>query len=201
MKNQLVITSSSLPEKDQVFEMILRLDQPFQSLAWLMLETGAKLSELQDLRVRDLQLDRGQLQRNGRAWPLSDGLQEALADYLRLILRPAFEQLKRKSGQQMFSATRLFPAWLLDGQESAPLDAFVSTADFVSALQSAASASGYSGRVHSNTLRLVTARSWLEQGMAIPALHETLGHRDLMTTLLLVQTLQQGGLSFLAAGR
>lgn len=196
MKNQVGVTTSSLPDKEQVFEMILRMDQPFQSMAWLMLETGAKLASLQDLQVRDVQLDRGQLQLHGRAWPLSRGLQEALADYFREILRPAFEQLKRGSGKHLFTQIRLFPAWLLDGQESAPLEAYVSTEDFVAALQSAARASGYAGRVHSNTLRLVTARNWLEQGMAIPVLHETLGHRDLMTTLLLVQTLQFGALRF-----
>lgn len=199
MKNQATVRTSSLPEKNQALEMILRLDQPFQSMAWLMLETGAKLASLQDLRVRDLQLDRGQLKLHGRTLPLSQGLQEALADYLRMILRPAFEQMKRGSAQQLFSPARLFPAWLLSGQESAPLDAFVSTGDFVAALQAAARASGYAGCVHSNTLRLVTARHWLEQGMAIPALHETLGHRDLMTTLLLAQTLRHGGLSFAVA--
>jgi site-specific recombinase XerD len=199
MKNQEITTGSTLPDKEQVFEMILRLEQPFQSMAWLMLETGAKLASLQDLRVRDVQLDRGQLQLHGRACQLSLGLQEALADYLRVILRPAFEQMKRASAKNLFAPVRLFPAWLLDGQENAPLDTFVSTGDFVAALQAAAQASGYAGRVHSNTLRLVAARNWLEQGMAIPTLHETLGHTDLMTTLLLAQTLQHGALRFASA--
>jgi len=69
---------------------------------------------------------------------------------------------------------------------------------FVRALQESARAAGFAGLVHSNTLRLACARRWLEQGVPVTELHRRLGHGDMMTTLLMVQALEFGGLTFTA---
>jgi integrase len=188
-----------LPDREQALEMILRLEAPFQTMAWVMLETGAKFSDVQALRVRDVQLDRGWVMIGGRRHDLSAGLMEAVDDYLRRIFRPAFEAMKRSAAGSTFSARKLFPAWMLDGYEHQPVDAVFPVTEYVAALHHASASVGFRGMVNSNTLRLVAAREWLRQGMPVTALHERLGHRDLMTTMLLAQSLQHGGLTFAAA--
>lgn len=191
--------NNALPDRSQALEIVLRIEAPFQVLAWIMLETGAKFSDIQSLRVRDIRLDRGMLICGGRSHEMSAGLMEAIDEYLRTILRPAFEQLKRLRESAPFASRRFFPAWILDGYEHLPVDAALPLAEYVAALQAAASRAGFHGIVNSNTLRLVTAREWLAQGMPLPELHQRLGHGDIMTTMLLAQTLQYGGLTFAVA--
>lgn len=188
-----------LPSRDEALEMIMHLDAPFQTMAWIMLETGAKFSAVQTIRIREVQIERGRLIIDGQTFQLSIGLIESIHAYIATILRPGFEQLKRKSHSMSFSAQRLFPAWIMDGFEHMDLEAVMPLADFVNALQSAAKRSGCRRLVNSNTLRLVAAREWLKQGMKMDDLHQRLGHRDLMTTMLLAQTLRHGGLTFAAA--
>jgi len=188
-----------LPSRSESFDMILKLEAPFQSIAWLMVETGLKFSDLQGLRVRDIQLERGRMMAAGQAFQLSAGLIECVRDYTRDILRPAFEQLKRQESGKMFTEIRLFPLWMLDGCEDAAVDDVLTVTEFVAALQVAGEQSGYRGVVNSNTFRLVAAREWIAQGMSMNELNVRLGHRDLMTTMLLAQTLRHGGLTFAAA--
>lgn len=194
-----------LPNAATVCEIILRLERPFQVMAWLMVETAARMSDLQRLRVnevnRDLKTvvfsDGGRV----RTMPLSCGLVEAVDAYLP-ALREAFEKNKRWNRRsrevRMFADQLLFPAWMLDGFSQASLEEPVPAAEFVRALQFAAVASGYEGRVQSNTLRLFCASRWLEQGMDSGSLHAKLGHGDMMTTLLMVQALKYGGLTFVS---
>lgn len=188
-----------MPERAEAVEMVMQLDVPFQTMAWMMLETGLKYAELQALRVRDICIERSQLHVAGRTYDLSAGLAESVRTFIRAIMRPAFEQLKRPGKGGPFTTQRLFPAWILDGYEDAAPDAAIPVSEFLFALQSAASATGYRGMIHSNTLRLVAAREWMRQGMATMELHRRLGHSDVMTTLLLAQTLQRGELTFAAA--
>jgi len=200
--------SLARPSPAQANEMILRLDPPYQQMAWLMAETGGRLSGIQSLRVRHVSFARKAVvlptEQGEKIAALSGGLLEALADYQDCILRPGFErEIRWKTpglgGRvRMFSDQLLFPAWLLTGLESADVEQPVPAPDFVLALQAAARATGYLGAVQSHTMRLVCASRWLSHGMTIPDLHEHLGHRDLMTTLLLVQALRYGGLTYAA---
>lgn len=190
---------TSLPERSQALELALALESPFQVIAWIMLETGAKFQEVQALRVRDARLDQGCLLLGRRLHTMSGGLREAVDEYVRTILRPAYEQLKRGREGYAFSSGTLFPAWMLDGYEHLPVASSFPVVEYVTALRYAAGSVGFHGPVHSNTLRLVAAREWLRQGLSVMDLHQRLGHGDLMTTMLLAQTLQYGEITFAAA--
>lgn len=197
MKNQNITEVG--PTVDEVMELLMRLAMPYRLMGWIMLETGTRYTELQRMLVRDAPAGRGWLRVGTRQVTLSPGLARAVDGYVRDVLRPAFEQLKRKSRGVLFPTVCMFPAWLLEGCEDEPVHRALSVADFVATLQAAAQQAGIRGMVNSNTLRLVAAREWLRQGMSITDLHERLGHDDLMTTLLLAQTLRHGGLTFAAA--
>lgn len=198
--------AAALPEQKQVCELILHLDSPFQAMAWLMVETALRMPDLQTLRVRDLDRSRRTLrirgEGDGRELCLSAGLGEALVEHADRVLRPAFEHFKRwkdRPGEgraTMFQEQLLFPAWLLTGFEEAGMGEPIPSRVFVEVLQDVAGRIGFRGRIHSQSLRLWAAGWWLAAGVTVKALHERLAHRDLMTTLLLVQALQAGKLEF-----
>jgi len=201
-------TDNALPNASIVCDVLMRLDQPFHVMAWIMAESAARISDLQSLRVRDVNREKKTvLIEEGtavRTMNLSDGLVEAVEKYL-CSLRESFEKNKRwkySSGHattrdvQMFADQLLFPAWILHGHDCASLNEPISVAEFVRALQNAATEAGFGGHIQSHTLRLFCTSRWLEQGMDVAALHINLGHRDIMTTMLMVQALKYGGLKF-----
>lgn len=191
--------NTSLPDRSQALDMVLALESPFQVIAWIMLETGVKFHDLQGMRVQDVQAERGVLTLGRRLHRMSEGLRETLEIYLRDVLRPAYEQLKRRREARPFASVKLFPAWILDGYEHLPVASAFPLDEYLAALRCAAAPAGFRGLVNSNTLRLVAAREWLKQGMSVTELHQRLGHGDLMTTMLLAQTLQYGEITFAAA--
>jgi integrase len=197
-----------LPNANQVCDMVMHLETPIHLMAWLMAETALRLSDIQALRVNSFsrgrnELSVGQVDASFRVL-LSTGLSEALGNYVS-DLRLVFEQKKRwgsdsarnrKREIPMFGEQALFPSWSQAGHEKDIMTDVISSANFVRALQSAAMTCGYEGRIHSHTLRHACATRWLEQGLTVAEIHHKLGHRDLLTTLMLVQALQFGGLTY-----
>lgn len=201
-------TDSTLPNASTVCEVLLKLERPFQVMAWMMSESAARISDLQSLRIRDVNREKKTLLLedgpNGRTFNLSAGLVEAIDQYL-FSLREVFEKSKRWGFSlrhaathevQMFADQLLFPVWVLPGHARASLHEPIPVAEFVRAMQHAATEAGYDGLIQSNTLRLFCTSRWLEQGMDVATLHKMLGHRDVMTTMLMVQALKYGGLTF-----
>lgn len=201
-----------LPDDRQLCEMILRLSEPYQLMAWVMIETGLRVDEVAGLAVRQLSVARRHATveqgTSSRSFALSDGLVAAVAHYLDRI-RPRFEgrgrwrfrltRTARSEGPVRFSDALLFPAWAVPGYDGEVGNLMIPSAWFVDALADAAAAIGYDGPVHTNTLRHAAVKRWLDQGIEVAELHQRLGHRDLLTTLLLVQALQHGGLTFTTA--
>jgi len=209
MKNMNLSGSvDGLPNANQVCDMIMHLEAPIHLMAWLMAETAMRLSDIQALNVNSFSRGRNELLvgqgETAFRVQLSSGLAEALGNYIS-DLRLDFEQKKRwgsdsarnrKREIPMFSEQILFPSWSLAAHEKDAMTDVISSANFVRALQSAAMTCGYKGRIHSHTLRHACATRWLEQGLTVAEIHHKLGHRDLLTTLMLVQALQFGGLTY-----
>jgi site-specific recombinase XerD len=201
-----------LPDEQQVCEWLLRLPAPYQLMAWIVVETGLRLAEVAALPVRAFAPATRTVTVADRACPrrfvVSPGLSSALADHL-VALRPRFEGQGTRTFR-MFRATRvaepvrfsdalLFPAWTVRGHARTTGNRIIPVPWIVDALDQAAGDAGFVGVIHSNTLRHACIKRWLDQGLSIGELHERLGHRDLMTTLLLAQTLRHGGLTFTSA--
>ena len=201
---------------DTALNVVGRLEnQGDYLLGALMLTTGAKLSDLLKLTVGNLSPGNRTV-RGPVSVTVPTELLEDLTAYL-TTLRGRYEADARSLRLSGFDRQRAGLRWLdmplfpRDGVHPpkisrkpgavthAALRPAREEADFVSTLQQAAFASGWRGRVHSHTLRHVFAQSRVEQGVPVEALQADLGHRDLMTTLLYLQSLTGNGLSFTPA--
>ncbi len=201
-----------LPDDREACNMILRLAHPFDVMAWLMVETGIRINDLETMPVhafrsakREVSIDAAD---GRRIVSLSTGLTTALVDYV-AALRPLFEhrthrltlltRFARPAKIMRFSDALLFPVGAVDGFSVPRFDEPIPASWFVQALEEAAQASGYNGPVHSNTLRHVCTKRWLRQGLSLAEVNHRLGHRDVMTTMLMAQALQYGGLTYTSA--
>jgi integrase len=201
--------TTNLPDSATVCDLLMHLEPPHQLIGWIMSETAARMEDIQQLRVGDVRHETRTLMfrhlRTPVPVPLSLGLAAALQEH-QDRLRPWFESERRRAQPAnpecdrvtRFGELRLFPARMAREKAHVSLNEPVATACFIRALRAAAQAAGFTGPVQSNTLRHACALRWLEQGMDVHDLHHRLGHRDLMTTLLLVQALNYGGLTFLS---
>lgn len=213
MKNEEINeTNRRLPDDRETCEIILRLANPFHVMAWMMVETGARISDLDAMPVHAFRGAKREVviggSHAGRTVSLSQGLSTALTDYV-AELRPLFEQrthrlrllgrFTRPAGAVRFADSLLFPVGSTDGFSGTQVDEAIPAAWFVHALEEAACSSGYTGPIHSNTLRHVCAKRWLNQGLSLEQVNLRLGHRDVMTTMLMAQALQFGGLTFTSA--
>lgn len=201
-----------LPDGQQVCEILLRLPDPYQVMAWLVVETGLRLGDVAGLPVRAFSPAHRAVtladDANVRRFVLSEGLAAALADHL-AALRPRYEgqgnrtfrlfRMPRTEEPVRFADSLLFPAWSVRGYERTSGNLVIPVPWIVDALDRAAGEAGFIGVIHSNTLRHACVTRWIEQGLPVTDIHQRLGHRDLMTTLLLVQALQHGGLTFTSA--
>ena len=204
-------SKNTLPDAQTVCEIIMRLPPPVHVMGWVMAETGCRLSDLQMMRVSDFCSGDNILticteQGCNRA-DISPGLCGALSDYL-YQLRERFERHKRGSfplgknkpkRTHMFSDQRLFPAWSMTGYEKSDIDLPFPSGIFAHELLVAAQAVSYTGLMHSNTLRLYCTSRWIKEGLDVSAIHQRLGHTDVLTTILMVQALRKEGLTYLAA--
>jgi len=213
MKNiaKVHVNSRTLIDTPVACEMLLHLEPPVQLMGWIMYETAARFPEIQSLRVSDYV--RGTLTfpdspgSTGRSFVISPGLMEELQEYTS-SLKTDFEvnirwkgngSLRSGSWSANFADQLLFPLRAADGYEHMSPDDPISSDLFVSQLQFSANRCGYHGRIHSHSLRLACTRRWMDQKLPVSRIHELLGHRDMMTTLLLVQALQYGGLTFVSS--
>lgn len=201
-----------LPDEQQVCELLLRLPAPYQLMAWIVVETGLRLTEVAALPVRAFApATRTVTVADGptpRRFLVSPGLASAVGSHL-AALRPRFEgqgtrtfrlfRSPRITEPVRFADALLFPVWSVAGQSRTTGNRIIPVPWIVDALDQAAGDAGFIGVIHSNTLRHACIKRWLDQGLSIGELHERLGHRDLMTTLLLAQTLRHGGLTFTSA--
>jgi integrase len=182
-------------------------------LGALMLTTGRKPGELLALKVGDLGPD-GMSIRSGRGLRIPAELREDLNRYLRTV-RAIYEEDARALNLAGFDRHTVGLRWVdmplfpgtqppqrparrLGRSPSRPLRLRTarSEQDLLNRFREAALAIGWRYPVHAHTLRHVYARQRLDHGVTIEALQEELGHNDLMTTLLYVQSLSGKGLTF-----
>ena len=117
-----------LPNEAEVCEIIMRLPSPVHVMAWLMAETGCRLTAMQEMRISDYDERTGRLcigtESGGLRVDVSPGLKNAIDDYL-VQLREKFERRKWGRGVDYrrvhlvhhFRDQLLFPAWSMYGYE------------------------------------------------------------------------------------
>ena len=187
-------------------------------MACLLYGSGLHLLECCQLRVKDLDLDRGELRvRRGkgardRVTMVPATLIEPLREHLVAVRRemqrraargggpvplPLAAGTKHSAAVRTFGWSWVFPAsrdyW--DATSGQRRTHHVHPTVLQRAVAAAARASGVSQRVGCHTFRHSFATHLLEAGYDVRTVQELLGHRDVSTTMLYTHVLNRGGLA------
>ena len=201
--------------REEVRSLLAQLQGTSWLLASLLYGSGLRLTEGLRLRVKDLQLERGELivreAKGGkdRVTMLAASLEEPLRAHL-TQLRAWFEEerrLQRPGVLLPFALVRkyphagtqwgwqyLFPAATLstDPCTGQPARHHLHEKTLQRAVQSAVRAAGITQPASCHTLRHCFATHLLEDGYDIRTLQELLGHADLKTTMIYTHVMQKG---------
>jgi integron integrase len=186
-------------------------------MASLLYGSGLRLMECCTLRVKDVDVDRGEIRvRRGKgARDRVTMLPAALVDPLRAHLAEVHTEMQRRAGRgggyvalpiapgaKAMGAVRnrgwhwVFPAsreyWDAEAQQRRTHH--VHPTVLQRAVSAAARRAGIAHRVGCHTFRHSFATHLLETGYDIRTVQELLGHRDVSTTMLYTHVLNRGGL-------
>jgi integron integrase len=202
--------------RDEVSSLLSRLRGPVWLMASLMYGTGLRLLECAELRVKDLNFDRGELTvRDGkggkdRVTMLPATLKGPLLDHLVRVKAQHDADLAAGRGsvalpgalrakypnapvewawQWVFPATRFYSDRATGERRRHHLHESV----LQRAVKDAARAAGISRPATCHSLRHSFATHLLEAGYDIRTIQELLGHRDVSTTMIYTHVLNQGG--------
>src|SRR3989475_6278586 len=202
--------------RDEVSSLLSQLRGPVWLMASLMCGAGLRLLECVELRVKDLNFDRGEVTiRDGkggkdRVTMLPASIKAPLASHLHRVkaqhqadlaagrgsvalpsaLRTKYPNAPREwAWQWVFPATRFYVDQVTGEQRRHHLHESV----LQRAVKDAARAAGISRPATCHSLRHSFATHLLEAGYDIRTIQELLGHRDVSTTMIYTHVLNQGG--------
>jgi len=202
--------------RDEVSSLLSRLHGPVWLMASLMYGAGLRLLECVELRVKDLNFDRGELTiRDGkggkdRVTMLPACLKRPLADHLNRVKAqhdadlaagrgsvalPGSLRAKYPSAPFEWAWQWVFPAkrYYFDRETGERRRHHLHESVLQRAVKDAARAAGISRPATPHWLRHSFATHLLEAGYDIRTIQELLGHRDVSTTMIYTHVLNQGG--------
>ena len=202
--------------RDEVASLLSRLQGPVWLMASLMYGAGPRLLECAELRVKDVNLDRGELTiRDGkggkdRVTLLPATVKGPLLDHLARVKAQHDADLAAGRGrvalpgalgakypnaasewpwQWVFPATRMYVDRATGERRRHHLHESV----LQRAVRDAARAAGLTRAATPHSLRHYAATHLLEAGYDIRTIQELLGHRDVATTMIYTHVLNRGG--------
>jgi integron integrase len=202
--------------REEVAALLARLDGPVWLMASVMYGAGLRLLECVELRVKDIDFERGEiLVRDGkggkdRVTVLPRALRHALREHLARMKRQHQVDLTRELGsvalpgalrakyrgasrewawQWVFPATRFY----LDASTGERRRHHLHESVVQRAVKEAARTAGLSKPATCHSLCHSFATHLLESGHDIRTIQELLGHRDVSTTMVYTHVLNQGG--------
>ena len=202
--------------REEVVALLSRLHGTVWLMASLMYGAGLRLLECVELRVKDINFDRGELTlRDGkggkdRVTMVPATLKEALRDHLRRVKAQHEEDLRAgRGGVALPGVLRLkypnapfewgwhwvFPAtrFYVDEETGERRRHHLHESVLQRAVKDAVRAAGIPRPATCHSLRHSFATHLLEAGYDIRTIQELLGHRDVSTTMIYTHVLNQGG--------
>ena len=202
--------------REEVSLLLSHLRGPVWLMASLMYGAGLRLLECAELRVKDINFDRGELMiRDGkggkdRVTMLPASLKEPLRDHLTCVrlqhegdlaagrgsvALPGALSLKYPTAPFEWSWQWVFPAtrFYVDGSTGVRRRHHLHESVLQRAVKEAARMAGISRPATCHSLRHSFATHLLEAGYDIRTIQELLGHRDVSTTMIYTHVLNQGG--------
>jgi integron integrase len=202
--------------REEVAALLSRLHGPVWLLASLMYGAGLRLMESAELRIKDVNVDRGELTiRDGkggkdRVTMLPAAMKGRLVEHVTRVkaqheadvtagrgsvalpgtLRVNYPNAPREwAWQWVFPATRFY----VDPETGERRRHHLHESVVQRAVKEAARAAGISRPATCHSLRHSFATHLLEAGYDIRTIQELLGHRDVSTTMIYTHVLNQGG--------
>ena len=202
--------------REEVAALLPRLHGPVGLMASLMYGAGLRLMECAELRVKDVNFDRGELTiRDGkggkdRVTMLPAAMKGPFVEHFKRVkaqheadltagrgsvalpgaLRAKYPNAPREWARQwVFPATRFY----VDPETGERRRHHLHESVLQRAVKDAARAAGISRLATCHSLRHSFATHLLESGYDIRTIQELLGHRDVSTTMVYTHVLNQGG--------
>ncbi len=186
-------------------------------IAMVLYGGGLRVNEALDLRVKDLEFERGEIYvrepkgGDGRVTMLPRSLIEPLKEHLRQVRAQHQDDLSRGLGgvalpyalarkypnaEQEWIWQRVFPAtsFYLDRQTGAKRRHHLHETVVQKAVRAAALAAGITKHVTPHVLRHTFATHLVEDGYTIVEVQKLMGHKDIRTTRIYLHVLDRGGL-------
>ena len=209
--------------KREVRSLLRQMREPAQLCAALMYGSGLRVTECVSLRVKDVDLERGEITVRGgkgckdRRTTLARSVVAAVEGQLRvsfelfkadrkanvagctlpIALRRKYPNAEREwRWQFVFPATRTYR----DREEPVQRRHHLHTSLVQRAVSGAAHAAGLTKRITCHSLRHSFATHLLEAGADIRTVQELLGHTDVRTTMIYTHVLNKGGLGVCSPG-
>jgi integron integrase len=203
--------------RSEVQRVLARLDGVYRAIGMLLYGSGLRLQECLELRVKDLDFERGEITvRRGkgakdRVTVFPERARGLLAAHLEEVKARHEEDLRQGQGRvalpgalarKLPQAARDWPwQWVFpagrqyEEEGSGALRRHHIHATTVQRVMAdAVRAAGLSKRASCHTLRHSFATHLLEAGYDIRTVQELLGHRDVSTTMIYTHVLNRGGL-------
>jgi integron integrase len=203
IKNLRVKRKECIPivlSKDELAQLFYHMNGIYKLMATFMYGCGLRMSELLNLRIKDIDFKENQVYVDGRVMPLPLKIAEDLSIHVREVkkmhnddLLQGYSYLYEENSSREFMMQYLFPMSkiTLDKKNNGMVRLPICDKTLGRNIKQASMKAKIEKKVSANTLRHTYATHMLQSGIDVKTLQELLGHKEKSTTMIYVHTLRE----------